>query len=141
MRDIHTTGPEPCRQHEAAAKTLHKVTDAPEDQRAFANIHIERNAEAVAEIFLKAGWPSEALRRMHHLRKAVAACIDAGPYLPPADLVFAHRHDTCHMGTAIERQRRADQTGGLRKQPAGAAQARLQDFAGVNRSSAAGEAL
>src|SRR5258707_15218767 len=81
MRDAHAPGREPHRQTNAQTGELHEVVRGAEDQRALLHVNGERHADATADIFLQPGRSSEALGRMHNVRKAAATRVKPGPVL------------------------------------------------------------
>src|SRR5262245_23031646 len=144
MGDVERARAEPRRQAPAPAEELEEIVLAAEDQRAFAGIDPERHADAIADIFLETGRTGEALGRMDDLREALGAGVKSRPDV--AAHPFRHGHDAGDpdvrgMGIARDRQRSADETRGLRQQPAGPAHPGVEDFARVDHGASTGEAL
>jgi hypothetical protein len=105
------------------------------------SVNCERHPDAVADILLKSRRAGEALARMHHLRKPGAARVEPRPMLALRRDVLGDSDATRCVRIARDRQRAADQPRGLREQPARAAHLRLDDFADVDDSRTACEAL
>ena len=92
----------------------------------------ERHAEAAADMLLETGWSCETLERVDHLREARSPCVNSRPCLASHRGILGDGDDAREMGAARQRQRRADQTRGLRHAPADSAHPGFKDFADKN---------
>src|SRR4051812_10656730 len=76
MGDRQGSGLEPSRQPDTRAQDLDEIVRAAKHERAPRHLHGERDADAVADIFLEARRAGEALGGMDDLREAVAPGIE-----------------------------------------------------------------
>ncbi|HYC73234.1 MAG TPA: hypothetical protein VEC04_00165 [Brevundimonas sp.] len=118
MGDDEGAGFGPAWQAETEAEDGGEIEGAAEGKGAVSGHNGQGHADASADMLLESGRAGEALGAVDHLRKAGRADVQSGPDLALADGVLGDGDDA-GAGAKDQRQRSADQAGGLGETSAG----------------------
>src|ERR1700744_3981978 len=139
MGDREFAGRQPFRKWELERPELKEIAGTAELQRLPDDVDPQRHRHAVADIFLEAGRPREAFRRMDHLRKVAVARIDPRPDLSAGCGILGDADNGGKVCIRADWQGSTDQPRQLSEPPAEAAEFDLIDLADINDGLAVGK--